>query len=85
MLFTYLVFWLIINAVGETSSICTLLQSTDYGLTKAKSLILCGPNGYKDLIEWLNNGKHRQGIHCTKVGADSLAENTPNALKHSGI
>ena len=74
MLFTYLVFWLIINAVGETSSICTLLQSTDYGL------ILCNPNGYtKGLVEWLNNGKHGQRINCTKMGTDSLAENTPNA------
>jgi hypothetical protein len=27
----------------------------------------------------LNNGKHGQGTHCTKMGADSLAENTPNA------
>ena len=24
------------------------------------------------------NGKHGQGTHCTKMGADSLAENTPN-------
>ena len=27
----------------------------------------------------MNNGKHGQGTHCTKMGADSLAENTPNA------
>ena len=27
--------------------------------------------GYKGL------GKHGQGTHCTKMGADSLAENTP--------
>ena len=27
---------------------------------------------------WLNNGKHGQGTHCTKMCADSLAENTPN-------
>ena len=26
----------------------------------------------------MNNGKHGQGTHCTKMGADSLAENTPN-------
>ena len=25
------------------------------------------------------NGKHGQGIHCTKLGADSLAKNTLNA------
>ena len=27
----------------------------------------------------MNNGKHGQGTHCTKMGADSLAENTPNS------
>ena len=27
----------------------------------------------------MNNGKHGQGTHCTKMGNDSLAENTPNA------
>jgi hypothetical protein len=27
----------------------------------------------------LNYGKHGKGTHCTKMGADSLAENTPNA------
>ena len=27
----------------------------------------------------MNNGRHGQGTHCTKKGADSLAENTPNA------
>ena len=27
----------------------------------------------------MNKGKHGQGTHCTKMGADSLAENTPNA------
>ena len=26
----------------------------------------------------LNNGKHGQGTHCTKMGADMLAENTVN-------
>jgi hypothetical protein len=25
-----------------------------------------------------NNGKDGQGTHCTKMGADSLAKNTPN-------
>ena len=30
---------------------------------------------------WLNNGKHEQGTHSTKMGADSPAENTPNASK----
>ena len=28
----------------------------------------------------MNNGKHGQGTHCTKVGADCLAENTTNLL-----
>ena len=27
------------------------------------------------------NGKHGQGAHCTKFGADKSAENTPNAPK----
>ena len=27
------------------------------------------------------NEKHGQGTHCTKMGADKLAENTPNAPK----
>jgi hypothetical protein len=26
----------------------------------------------------LVNGKHGKGTHCTKMGADKLAENTPN-------
>ena len=26
-------------------------------------------------------GKHGQGTHCTKMGADSLSKNTPNALE----
>ena len=30
---------------------------------------------------WLNDGKHGQGTHWTKKGADSLAENNPNAPK----
>ena len=29
----------------------------------------------------MNNGIHGQGTHCTKMGADSLAENIPNAPK----
>ena len=32
--------------------------------------------GYKSLVFWLNNGKHGQETHCTKMGADSLAQNT---------
>ena len=28
------------------------------------------------------NGKHGQGTHSTKMGADKLAENTPNAPKY---
>ena len=27
----------------------------------------------------MNNGKHGQGTHSTQMGADSPAENTPNA------
>ena len=27
----------------------------------------------------MNNGTHAQGTQCTKMGADSLAKNTPNA------
>ena len=30
------------------------------------------------------NGKHGQGTHSTKMGADKLAENTPNAPKCFG-
>ena len=58
--------------------------NTDYGYTKAKSLILCGPNsnpnwcGYKGLV-FCNNRKHGRRTRCTKMGADGLAENTPNA------
>ena len=33
-----------------------MITTTDYGHMKAK---------------WLNNGKHGQGTHCTKMGADS--------------
>ena len=29
----------------------------------------------------MNNGKHGQGTHCTKMGTDSLAGNTPIALE----
>ena len=40
-------------------------------------------NGYKGLVFCRNNGwiywKHGQGPHCNKMGANSLAENTPNA------
>ena len=28
--------------------------------------------------QWLNNGKHGQGTHSTKMGADSPAENILN-------
>ena len=27
----------------------------------------------------MNNGKHGQGTHCTKMGADCLAKNTPKS------
>ena len=30
------------------------------------------------------NGKHGQGTHSTKMGADKSAENTPNAPKFFG-
>ena len=68
------------------------IEFTDYGHTKAKSLILWAqiqipiPNiylecGYKGLVFCKNNGwifgKHGQG--CTKMGANSSAENSPNA------
>ena len=33
------------------------------------------------LMENRSNGKHEQGTHSTKMGADKLAENTPNAPK----
>ena len=29
----------------------------------------------------MNNGKYGQGTRCTKIGADSLVKNTPNAPK----
>ena len=35
--------------------------------------------GYKGLVFCRNDGKHGQGTHCTKMGAESLAENTTNA------
>ena len=41
-----------------------MITTSDYGHMKAK---------------WLSNGKHGQGTHYTKMGADSLAENTRNA------
>ena len=44
--------------------ISVLLSATDYGHTKAKSLILCDPNS---------------NPNPKKMGADSLAENIPNA------
>ena len=38
--------------------------------------------GYKGLFFCRNNGKHGQETHSTKMGADSLAENIPNASKN---
>jgi hypothetical protein len=40
--------------------------------------------GYKDIVLCRNNGsllngKHGQGTHITKMGADNSAKNTPNA------
>jgi hypothetical protein len=49
-------------------------MSTDYGHTMEKSLMLCIPNSDP-------NPKYGQGIHRTKMGADKLAKNTPNAPK----
>ena len=48
----------------------------DYEHTKTKSL--CGPNSNSNPNpdKYLGCG---QGTHSTKMGADSLAENTPNA------
>ena len=37
--------------------------------------------GCKGLVFYRNNGKHGQGTHSTKMGADSPAENTTNASK----
>ena len=73
-----------------------MLPCTDYGHTIAKSQILilipnkCLVFGYKGiiccrnnsiLIENRSNGKHEQGTHSIKMGADKLAENTPNVPK----
>ena len=45
----------------------------DFRQTEAKSLIICGPNFFKINI-W--NVFFFVETHCTKMGADSLAENT---------
>ena len=60
----------------------------DYGHTKAKFLILCGPNsnpkwimgcGYKGLVFCRNSGWIMENMNKgLKMGADSLSENTPN-------
>ena len=54
----------------------TTKDTTDYGHTKAKYLILRGSNSNSNpnpkLIFW-------QGTYCTNIGADNLAENTTNA------
>ena len=55
--------------------------------TKAKSQILCSPNlnptpPKNCRNNGCNNEKHGQGTHSTKMGADSPAENTPNASKY---
>ena len=42
-----------------------------------KGLVFCWNNGWI-----MNNGKHWQRTHSTKMGADCLAENTPNASKN---
>ena len=53
----------------------------DYEHTKTKSLTLCGPNSNSNPNpdKYLGCG---QGTHSTKLCADSLDENTPNASKH---
>ena len=70
-----------------------MVSGRDYGHTKTKSLIFCGPNsnlipktdlgcGYKGIVFCRNTGRiieHGQGTNNTQMGADSLAENTPNA------
>ena len=33
----------------------------------------------------MNNGKHEQGTNCTKMGADSSAENTPICERISAL
>ena len=35
----------------------------------------------RSIADSVHNGKHGQGTHCTKMGADKLAEYTPNAPK----
>ena len=72
-----------------------ILSSTDYGHTMAKYLILCGPNsnpnpnrylgfGYRGLVFCRNNNGIMENMDkglSTKIGANKLAENTPNAPK----
>ena len=50
--------------------VLSVIKGTDYGCGY-KGLFFCRNNMQ------LNNGKH--GTHCTKMGADSLAESTSNA------
>ena len=57
--------------------------------TKIQSLYIPIPNiylgyEYKSLVFWLIIGKHGQGTHHAKMGADSSAENTSNATKFIG-
>ena len=62
----------------------------NYGHTEAKSLILCGPKipniylgcGCTELVYYRNSGSimENKGV-STKMGADNLAESTPNAPK----
>ena len=57
-------------------------RTTDYGHTKDKSLILLRPQIQipisKGLVLCRNNGWIMKNMDITKMGADSLAENTPN-------
>ena len=38
--------------------------------------------GYKGLVFCRNNGWIMKDMDCSKMGTESLAENTPNAQKH---
>jgi hypothetical protein len=65
-----------------------MVDTTDYGHTMVKFLILCSIIWDMDIkaqffVEIMVDyyGKHGQGTHCTKIGADNSAENTSNAPK----
>ena len=85
-----------VTCVSSVENQTCVIMPTDYRHTKAKSLILSGPNSHpqsqinicdvdiKDcsfFVKLLINGKHGQGTHSIKMGANGLAENTQNAPK----